>query len=205
MRHELISIQKQFGTTTVYVTHDQEEALSISDRIAVMEFGHIQQIGTPREIYEEPQNLFVADFIGSCTFLMGTISSANGDQLVMKTSFGLELIGQSPKKGAKFALGEKVFAAIRPEDFKVAKPPGDVNLIPGKVRSVVFTGRYNDVRADIGGTNLIQAEVDASAILKRGDELTLYIKQSDTIILPSKDDPFSSHIEELVKGESAAL
>jgi iron(III) transport system ATP-binding protein len=205
MRHELISIQKQFGTTTVYVTHDQEEALSISDRIAVMEFGHIQQIGTPREIYEEPQNLFVADFIGSCTFLMGTISSTNGGQLAMKTPFGLELIGQSPKKGAKFALGEKVFAAIRPEDFKVAKPPGDVNLIPGKVRSVVFTGRYNDVRADIGGTNLIQAEVDASAILKRGDELTLYIKQSDTIILPAKDDPFSSHIEELVKGESAAL
>lgn len=205
MRHELISIQKQFGTTTVYVTHDQEEALSISDRIAVMEFGHIQQIGNPREIYEEPQNLFVADFIGSCTFLMGTISSANRDQLVMKTSFGLELIGQSPKKGAKFASGDKVFAAIRPEDFKVTKPSGDVNLIPGKVRSVVFTGRYNDVRADIGGTNLIQAEVDASAIIKRGDELTLYIKQSDTIILPSTDDPFTSHIEELVKGESAAL
>ena len=205
MRHELISIQKQFGTTTVYVTHDQEEALSISDRIAVMEFGHIRQIGSPREIYEEPQNLFVADFIGSCTFLMGTISSANGGQLAMKTSFGLELIGQSPKKDAKFALGDKVFAAIRPEDFKVTKPPGDVNLIPGKVTSVVFTGRYNDVRADIGGTNLIQAEVDASAILKRGDDLTLYIKQSDTILLPAKDDPFSSHIEELVKGESAAL
>ncbi|MFX1581804.1 MAG: ABC transporter ATP-binding protein [Promethearchaeota archaeon] len=204
MRHELIGIQKQFGTTTVYVTHDQEEALSISDRIAVMELGHIQQIGSPREIYEEPQNLFVADFIGSCTFLMGKITSANGGPLVMKTAWGLELTGQSPKKSAEFAQGDKVFAAIRPEDFKVRKPSGDVNPIPGKIKSVVFTGRYNNVRADIGGTNLVQAEVDASAILKRNDELTLYIKHSDTIILPAKGDPFSTHIEELVKGESAA-
>jgi ABC-type Fe3+/spermidine/putrescine transport system ATPase subunit len=123
----------------------------------------------------------------------------------MKTAWGLDLVGQSPKKDVKFTQGDTVFAAIRPEDFKVAKPSGDVNPIPGKVRSVVFTGRYNDVRADIGGTNLVQAEVDASAVLKRDDELTLYIKHSDTIILPAKGDPFSSHIEELVKGESAAL
>ncbi|MFX1576208.1 MAG: ABC transporter ATP-binding protein [Promethearchaeota archaeon] len=204
MRHELIHIQKQFGTTTIYVTHDQEEALSISDRIAVIELGKLMQVGNPREIYEEPQNLFVADFIGSCTFFNGKIVSANGGKLVMKTPWGLELQGQSPKKEAVFEKGDKVFAAIRPEDFKVRQPSADVNVIPGKVKSVVFTGRYNDVRADIGATTLIQAEVDASAFIKRGDELTLYIKHSDTIILPAKGDSFSEHIEGLISGASAA-
>ncbi|MFW9935280.1 MAG: ABC transporter ATP-binding protein [Candidatus Thorarchaeota archaeon] len=205
MRHELISIQKQFGTTTIYVTHDQEEALSISDRIAVIELGKLMQVGSPREIYEEPQNLFVADFIGSCTFFNGKIVSANGSKLVMSTPWGLELHGQSPKKEAVFEKGDKVFAAIRPEDFKVQQPSTDANMIPGKVKSVVFTGRYNDVRADVGATNLIQAEVDASAVLRRDDELTLYIKHSDTIILPAKGDHFSAHIEGLISGASAAL
>lgn len=204
MRHELIRIQKEFGTTTVYVTHDQEEALSISDRVAVIELGQIMQIGSPRGIYEQPLNLFVADFIGSCTFLPGEIIAVNGGELTVKTPWGIELRGKSPRTDYKFTRGEESFIAIRPEDFKVRAPKDAHNEIQSEVASVVFTGRYNDVRANIGGSTLAQAEVDATAVLKRGDSLKLYIRQEDTIILPAKEDPFTDRIREKIAGAAVA-
>ncbi len=204
MRHELIRIQKEFGTTTVYVTHDQEEALSISDRIAVIELGNVMQIGSPRDIYEQPQNLFVADFIGSCTFLPASVVSVNGCDLVVKTPWGMELTGRCPREDAAFKKDEEVFCAIRPEDFKVREPSNGHNVVGSKIESVVFTGRYNHVYADIGGTQRAQAELDAEAILKIGDTLKLYVLNKDTIILPAKDDPFSPRIRELLAGEAAA-
>jgi len=204
MRHEMIGIQKRFGTTTVYVTHDQQEALSISDRIAVMELGHVRQIDAPREIYESPQNLFVADFIGSCTFLAGTLVRADGHGVVVRTSWGLEVQGHCPRTDCKFAKGDEVFCAIRPEDFRVRPPSEPYNEIPSKVASVVFTGRYNDVRADIGGTHRVQAEVDASAVLKIGDALKLYVRHNDVIILPGRGDPFADRVRQLLTGGAAA-
>jgi ABC-type Fe3+/spermidine/putrescine transport system ATPase subunit len=204
MRHEMVGIQKRFGITTVYVTHDQQEALSISDRIAVMELGNVRQIDAPREIYESPQNLFVADFIGSCTFLAGTAVRANEQEIVVRTSWGLEVQGHCPRAECKFAKGDEVFCAIRPEDFKVRAPSERHNEIPSKVASVVFTGRYNDVRADIGGTHRVQAEVDASAVLKIGDALKLYVRRSDVIILPAKGDPFADRVRQLLAGQAAA-
>jgi len=204
MRHEMIGIQKRFGITTVYVTHDQQEALSISDRIAVMELGHVRQIDAPREIYESPQNLFVADFIGSCTFLGGTLARADAHGVVVRTSWGLEVQGHCPRADCKFAKGDEVFCAIRPEDFRVRPPSEPHNEIPSKVASVVFTGRYNDVRADIGGTHRVQAEVDASAVLKIGDALKLYVRHNDVIMLPAKGDPFADRVRQLLAGQAAA-
>lgn len=204
MRHELKRIQQEFGTTTIYVTHDQEEALSISSRIAILDYGKLMQLGTPHEIYEAPQNLFVADFIGSSTFLPVKIKQVSGDNILSETPWGLQLTGHCPLTDYKFRKEEDAFVAIRPEDFKVRIPETANNRIPSKVASVVFTGRYNDVRADIGGTNLAQAEVDATRSIKRGDELILYVLHSDTMILPAEVDPFADRVREIIAGEAAA-
>ena len=204
MRHELKRIQSEFGTTTIYVTHDQEEALSISSRVAILNFGELMQLGNPREIYEEPQNLFVADFIGSSTFLPLTITQPNGGEIKGKTPWGLELSGRTPMEGYSFKKGQEAFVAIRPEDFKVRTPEESYNTIPSKVVSVIFTGRYNDVRADIGGSNLAQAEIDATRIIKSGDPLELHVLKNDTIILPAENDPFADRVREIIAGAAAA-
>jgi len=204
MRHELIRIQKQFGITTIYVTHDQEEALSISDRVAVINAGRIMQVDTPRDIYAEPHNLFVADFIGSCTFLPGTVVEADGNSVLMRTPWGLELHGHCTRPDIQLKRGEEVFCAIRPEDFKVRPPDGPYNVVPSKIASVVFTGRYNHVYADVGGSQLAEAELDAEARLKMGEELQLHVLHKDTIILPARDDPFAPRIRERIAGAAAA-
>lgn len=204
MRHELKRIQSEFGTTTIYVTHDQEEALSISSRIAVMNYGKIMQVGSPHDIYEEPHNLFVADFIGSCTFLPATITSANGKEIITQTPWGLELKGRTPLEDYKYTTGEEIFIAIRPEDFKARVPDQAHNTIPSIIKSMIFTGRYNDIRADIGGTNLAQAELDATRRVKQGEQVTLYVLNSDTIILPAAGDSFTDRIQEIITGDAAA-
>jgi spermidine/putrescine ABC transporter ATP-binding subunit len=204
MRHEIKRIQKEFGITTIYVTHDQEEALSISDRIAVMELGKIRQVDSPYQIYQEPQNLFVADFIGSCTFLQGEITSANGGKLVMKTPWDLELHGRTTRDDVSFKQGDEVFAAIRPEDFRVQKPSSNFNQLSSTIQSVVFTGRYNQVYADVGGTQPVKAELAADAIIKVNDKKDLYVAYTDVIILKAEGDPFSDRIRELLKGKAEA-
>ncbi|MDO8124197.1 MAG: ABC transporter ATP-binding protein [Candidatus Hermodarchaeota archaeon] len=204
MRHEIKRIQKEFGITTIYVTHDQEEALSISDRIAVMQLGKIMQVDSPREIYEEPHNLFVADFIGSCTFIPGTIKQTDSGKPVIETPWGLELKGRTTSKDVSLRKGEEVYVAIRPEDFKVRRPTEPFNVIPSTIESVVFTGRYYHVYADVGGTNSVNAELDPDTPIKIGDKKELHVNHSDAIILKIEDDPFASHIKQLLEGKAIA-
>ena len=127
MQYELIRLKNELGITFVYVTHDQEEALTMSDTIVVMNGGYIQQIGTPEDIYNEPQNAFVADFIGDSNLLGGTMIQ---DRLV-------EILG------AKFLCVDEGFGTnnpvdvvIRPEDVELVKP--EVGIIKGRVTSVIF-------------------------------------------------------------------
>lgn len=129
MQYELIRLKNELGITFVYVTHDQEEALTMSDTIVVMNGGYIQQIGTPEDIYNEPQNAFVADFIGDSNLLGGTMIQ---DRLV-------EILG------AKFLCVDEGFGTnnpvdvvIRPEDVELVKP--EVGIIKGRVTSVIFKG-----------------------------------------------------------------
>lgn len=140
MQVELKNIQKEMGITFIYVTHDQEEALSLSDTVVVMNNGMIQQIGTPQEIYNEPQNAFVADFIGESNILDG----------IMKKDFYVEFSGHTFKcldKG--FDVLEEVDAVIRPEDIIVTD--FDKGMIGGKVTSVTFKGVHFEIIVDIDG------------------------------------------------------
>ena len=116
MQLELKSLQERIGITFIYVTHDQEEALTMSDRIAVMAHGRLAQVGSPEEIYERPKTRFVADFIGESNFFSGEITAVNENNLHLKSDGGLALI-LPPDQGV--SVGQHVNFSIRPEKFKV--------------------------------------------------------------------------------------
>jgi spermidine/putrescine ABC transporter ATP-binding subunit len=138
MQVELKSLQRQVGVTTVFVTHDQEEALTMSDRIAVMNQGRLYQYGTPQEIYEAPQDRFVAEFIGVCNFLEGRVEGREPGTLLVRMDAGglMRLAGDGgPPTGAR------VVAAVRPEKLAVraACPPRSEGL-PARLETIVYVG-----------------------------------------------------------------
>ena len=140
MQNELKRIQQQMGITFIYVTHDQEEALTMSDTVVVMDQGRIQQIGTPEDIYNEPKNAFVADFIGESNILDG----------IMHEDYVVEFFGRKfscVDKG--FSLKEPVDVVIRPEDIDIVSPDG--GHLCGTVTSVTFKGVHYDIIVDFKG------------------------------------------------------
>ena len=140
MQNELKKIQQQLGITFIFVTHDQEEALSMSDRVVVMDNGKIQQIGTPQDIYNEPNNAFVADFIGESNILDG----------IMKDDYCAEFSGQTFKcLDAGFGKNEKVDVVVRPEDVDIVDLKD--GMLTGTVTSVTFLGVHYEIIVDIGG------------------------------------------------------
>ena len=140
MQQELKNIQKSLGITFIYVTHDQEEALSMSDTVVVMDNGRIQQIGTPQDIYNEPENAFVADFIGESNILDG----------VMHEDYLVEFFGRKfPCLDSGFAPQEPVDVVIRPEDVDIVEP--EKGHLVGKVTSVTFKGVHFETIVDFKG------------------------------------------------------
>lgn len=153
VREDIVLLQRKLGTTMIYVTHDQEEAMSISDRIAIMDKGRVVQVGTPKEIYHKPSNFFVATFMGRSNVLRGIVkSSSNG---LYRVSVGrLSLYGVAP--GERPSVGEEVFVVIRYEAVRRAEPGEEVNVWEGVVERVSFIGLALQVRARVdSGTSLI--------------------------------------------------
>lgn len=162
MQKELKAIQKRLGITFIYVTHDQEEALSMSDRVVVMDKGKIQQIGTPEDIYNEPVNAFVADFIGESNIV----------DAVMIKDYYVRISGvvfDCLDKG--FEPNEKVEAVIRPEDIKIHEL-GTKDTLPGKVTDVVFKGTFFETFVDVGGFIWL---VQTTEYHKVGEIIGMYI------------------------------
>ena len=154
MQVELKSLQRQVGITTIFVTHDQEEALTMSDRIAVMHEGRLQQVGTPEEIYERPQNRFVADFVGVCNFLDGTLSALDGNGATVTLSGGAEVRAVMEAGSASPSHGAAVTIALRPEKVVVSaldQPHGAG--IRGELQNIVYVGTavHLHVRLPTGG------------------------------------------------------
>jgi iron(III) transport system ATP-binding protein len=135
LRHEIKALQRTLGVTTIMVTHDQEEALTMADRIVVMNQGAIDQVGTPQEIYRHPTTAFVADFVGSMNFLPGTLLAPD------KVKVG-DLTFDCPAQDG-LALGQKVNLCIRPEDVRVRDLPADIaNRVPIEVADLDFVGAF---------------------------------------------------------------
>ncbi|RLE88011.1 MAG: ABC transporter ATP-binding protein [Thermoprotei archaeon] len=174
MREEVKKLQKELGITTIYVTHDQEEAMSISDRVAVMNRGRVLQVGTPIEVYTKPANLFVATFIGRSALLRGKIVRADGRRVSILTRGGFKLEGT----GLGVRSGDtEIVAVVRPEDFSLSPLP-DANIIEGKVELVMFLGPYKQLRVNARGERII-AYVDPEEEVKAGEIIKLYIKPED--------------------------
>ena len=156
MQVELKNIQKRLGITFIYVTHDQEEALSMSDTIVVMDGGVIQQIGTPLDVYNEPKNAFVADFIGESNIIEG----------VMRKDFWVEMAGHKFKcldKG--FGTDETVDVVVRPEDVDVV--PIETAMISGTVTSITFKGVYYEIIVEIKGFKWMIQSTDFQSVGSR--------------------------------------
>ena len=170
MRFEIKDIQKKFGSTVVYVTHDQAEAMAMSDRIIVLDRGVIQQVAGPTEIYRHPANQFVADFVGKVNFFKGIAGSGKIE---------LSGIGQSlPYKGP---YSGKVIVAIRPENIILSpEDPASCTsgVLEGSILSMFYLGDANDCRIEINGEILrVIAESKSFDTLKEGQKISLGLKE----------------------------
>ena len=169
MQVELKNIQKRLGITFIFVTHDQEEALSMSDTIVVMNEGYIQQIGTPLDIYNEPKNAFVADFIGESNILDGIMLE---DYSVRFQGIEFECVDKGFKKA------EPVDVVVRPEDVDIV--PKEEGMLVGTVTSVTFKGVHYEIIVDIDGFKWMIQTTDYSAV---GDEIGILIKPEEIHVM----------------------
>ena len=181
MQVELKRIQREVGTTFVYVTHDQGEALSMSDRIAVMNDGKIQQIGTPMEIYEHPKTRFVADFIGEANLIEGKCTSPG--------IFESNLLPTPIKVvDEKEFVGKNVFLTVRPERINVGEEAKKLeNSVEGIIESYIYQGSAVLINVRIGGETLLKVRVPASAevikILGTNKSITIGWEKEDAILV----------------------
>ena len=153
MRLEIRRVCKEFNLTTVYVTHDQKEALSISDRMAVMDAGKILQVGTPEEIYRRPACKTVANFIGETDFITGKILGAAGGRLKVETAIGT-FEGVAGEPDARFAPNDPVTLSIRPECWSLSRERPAGNAVPGRIGKSVYLGEVAQYDFVTGGTRL---------------------------------------------------
>jgi spermidine/putrescine ABC transporter ATP-binding subunit len=176
MRVELRAIQRSVGITTVFVTHDQAEALGLADRIAVLNHGRIEQLGAPREIYERPATRFVADFIGASTVLRGHAVAADRVTVAAGT---LRVAG-----GGAWPAGADVELAIRPERVRLAAGPGD-NVLDARVEGLVYQGAQTEVtaRLDDGQRVLVFVTEPAPVPLAPGQTVRLHLPADAFMVL----------------------
>ena len=159
MREELRNLQRRLGKTSIYVTHDQTEALALSDRIAVLSHGRIEQIGTPAEIYERPASAFVAEFIGNSNMLRGRIVERREASTIVTTETGLRLCCRSEPEGEVETA--EVSILLRPERIHIEAPGGSVmqgqNRVPASIVDVTYLGEDLQVSLDLAGGERLRA------------------------------------------------
>ena len=173
MQNELKNIQQQLGITFIFVTHDQEEALSMSDTVVVMNEGRIQQIGTPEDIYNEPKNAFVADFIGESNILDGIMRE---DKLVEMFGHKFDCVDVG------FGKNEPVDVVVRPEDIDVVEP--EKGQLSGTVSSITFKGVHYEIIVDINDFKWMIQSTDSPAV---GDVIGISIPPQDIHIMKKSE------------------
>ncbi|MDF1592564.1 MAG: ABC transporter ATP-binding protein [Desulfobacterales bacterium] len=185
MRFEIKSLVKRMGITSVYVTHDQAEAMVMSDRIVVMNAGNVEQIGTPDEIYDKPANRFVADFIGTMNFIPGEVVQVLGDTgaVSVRTEFCEKLLCRI-SAGKAAAAGEKIYASIRPEDVEVfAQPPqSGENVFKGAIAHKAYLGNFLFLFVNVN-SSMIRVQVSHHLPQEEGQEVYLSLNPQKCMIL----------------------
>ena len=180
MRTEIRRIQKRLGITSVYVTHDQVEAMTLSDRIVVMHEGKIEQIGPPTEIYRKPKTRFVADFIGRANFVEATVRDARDGHLVVD-ALGTTMTVAAPDRG--LGVGQSAMLVVRPEMVEIDHPTAQME---GIVRIVNYLGNVVEYHVDVGGQLLALVENDPrhTTIHPEGDSVRLRFLEDCLYVLP---------------------
>ncbi|CAN5539082.1 ABC transporter ATP-binding protein [soil metagenome] len=183
MQLELKSLQHEVGITFIYVTHDQEEALTMSDRIAVMSDGLVQQVADPATLYERPRNRFVANFIGQTNLFSGTVESVNGDKLTLVTPDGTK-VEATAQEGIDPEPGSETHVAIRPEKVRFGDT-GD-NVCTAEVRQVVYMGVSTQYITELsGGEKLVlyQQNVHDASGFEVGEEVSVAWDARNCLVL----------------------
>ena len=192
MQVELKGLQQEVGITFVYVTHDQEEALTMSDRIAVMHDGRILQEGTPREIYEHPATSFVADFIGLTNFFQGVVIARENDRVLVETAQQLRVWCTSSQAQSS---GDRVTVAVRPEKIEIdaAPPASTLNVVSGRVIAGVFLGEQTEYRVRLAhGADVVVRRQNlgsngTNSPIAPGAQVYLSWKPDVSLVLPRAD------------------
>ena len=193
---ELKRVQVEVGITFVYVTHDQEEALALSDRIAVMNGGHIEQLGTPEELYDRPQTRFVADFIGTTNLLTGTVVTVTGTDAVVELAGG----GRCEVEADGLAPGRTVEVAVRPEALELepaaadgatlGEGPAPGSWLRGRVEQSAYLGTSisYQLRTD-GGTRVVASVARTHDRIAAGTPVEVRWRSEDALVLPGSTMP----------------
>jgi iron(III) transport system ATP-binding protein len=181
VRFELRELQKKLGITSIYVTHDQAEALVISDRIAVMNEGKIVQVGTPIEIYEKPESKFIADFIGISSFIEGKIVEIDKEgYAILESEDGLKI----KVVCGKAEIGAKASLAIRPEHVKIfpLKEKSGVNIFEGEIKRIAYLGDTIDYRVSLGKWEIRVRDIP-TRVFQIGEKVGLQFDPNKCVII----------------------
>jgi putative spermidine/putrescine transport system ATP-binding protein len=190
LQREIRRLQQELGITVVYVTHDQDEALTMSDRIGIMRNGRLEQLGTGQELYEEPNSLFVARFLGASNCFDGRIERVAGQPTVVCGEFRFAVNGAKPKEEGKPGT-----LLIRPERLQLGDPAGgpstsEENAINGRVRQVSYLGAVRKVDIQIGVDQglVVQEQAGAESRFRVGDDVMVTWRAADTVFFPADRD-----------------
>ncbi len=187
MRSEIRRICKEFGLTAIYVTHDQKEALSMADRMAILDAGGIAQIGTPEDLYRRPNSAFVAGFVGETNLISGTVAFISGENHYVRTAIG-DLAGRPVSSNWRPLQGEKVVLSIRPECLSIDHAPPVQNAIAGKLTESIYLGEIAQYSLQPEGREdpLHISELNPRRVIRdTGGGFYAAAKPEDIVILPA--------------------
>ena len=183
MRLELKRLQERLGTTMIFVTHDQAEALTLSDRVVVMDRGRVEQVGSPEEVYRRPATAFVARFLGRANFLAGVVAGSDARGVLVKLEDGAMVVAAGPRDG--IGPGQPVRVAIRQESIRLTSPAGAARGVPAVVVFHAFAGQAHHYIAQLAdGRELEVVRPAAEPVIPRGTPVEVEWAPEDVILLP---------------------
>ena len=197
MQGELKALQRRLGITFIYVTHDQEEALTMSDRIAVMNRGRLEQVGTPEEVYNHPETKFVADFIGESNIIEGYVEDMTEDSIEVTMESGKAVI---PETG--YRMEEMVYLCIRPENLKISTEQKEGFRFRGQVREHIFIGSTNKTMIEMPNGQMLKSVTPAEdELIPVGTAVNVYWNPGKAVVMRTKEEQIYNVIEQSVEIE----
>lgn len=197
MQGELKALQRRLGITFIYVTHDQEEALTMSDRIAVMNRGRLEQVGTPEEVYNHPETKFVADFIGESNIIEGYIENMTDDSIEVTMESGKAIIHETG-----YRMEEMVYLCIRPENLKISMEAKEGFRFRGQVKEHIFIGSTNKTMIEMPNGQMLKSVTPAEdELIPVGTAVNVFWNPGKAVVMRTKEEQIYNVIEQSVEIE----